>query len=940
MHSPHRPSHSPRLLPATLLVMAGLVVTAAGVAPATAADTPEASAQWGPQGVVRSTDSAVTVRWDDQYPDGATPPPAADRVARDATHVLTDSGGAKTYDDLDPTLRDYYQRYFGASNGRTGDDGTQGLQMTVSQTRDLINQSVNVRLSGAVVTNGQIASTRTTFAMVQCWGAGDETNPDPAHCEFGSRLTADGSNSKVSNVDGRDQALLAPGATVAPTGIDGSDQSAYNNTTTNELGGTVLGGDGSVDQPFQVLTGAESNFLGCGLRDDAPSTDSCWLVVVPLNQGMEAASGAFANANTVGAISPSLWAQRMQVKLSMAPVLNGCPNGQARTLGSGSELLPIAMSSWIPAVCQADDIALGYTPNADFQSRQQYQQGAQSLIFTTDPLDDSTTTAYAPVALSGVTFAFNVVNNSSQVRQLKLDPLLIAKLLTESYLDGIDTNADGTQLSAHAPWIMTTEPFALSEDPEFMRLNPGVAMNGNNNGGGDVVVSNLASDAASQIWPWLLASDAARAFLHGCPDANGYVINPFFSTRTYEECLPKKDELDADAQAKIDGTQSPDTFTYGPMSYPSDSTVFPQPGWYARQPVIDGLGKVKQGELSLVDLHPHVNALADSGATAARGVYPSNSVWCDATQNISCAIGDQPGMWKASGATEPPASRSIIALTDTATAAKFQLSTAQLCDDSGAHCVGADGTSLRKAASTFTPSGTPGVEQVSDESDYASGAYPLTMPVYAAVQTDGLSKDDAKTIATALGYITTDGQKPGVNQGQLPPGYAPLTSTLLTQAHTTIAALTAPPTEPGGDDQPGDDQPGGGRPSDGGGAQPGDNGGNPPGGGGQQPAGDGQNGDGQNGGSDDGGQNNDDGGTVPTTTTVPTDDGGGTKTTDGGGGKQTPPPTLPPDAVAAAVKTPRTASGFPQYGLAGGLIGALLAVGIAPVVGAARRRKG
>ena len=54
-------------------------------------------------------------------------------------------------------------------------------------------------------------------------------------------------------------------------------------------------------------------------------------------------------------------------------------------------------------------------------------------------------------------------------------------------------------------------------------------------------------------------------------------------------------------------------------------------------------------------------------------------------------------------------------------------------------------------------------------------AYPGTMVVYAAVPTSGLSKDDAKDYSELIDFAATTGQTPGLNVGQLPPGYLPMT---------------------------------------------------------------------------------------------------------------------------------------------------------------------
>lgn len=72
--------------------------------------------------------------------------------------------------------------------------------------------------------------------------------------------------------------------------------------------------------------------------------------------------------------------------------------------------------------------------------------------------------------------------------------------------------------------------------------------------------------------------------------------------------------------------------------------------------------------------------------------------------------------------------------------------------------------------------------------DYASGAYPLTVPVYAAVSAD-LPAADQHNFANVLSYLVGTGQQPGFSPGDLPPGYAPLTKHLLDDAKAGIAVL-------------------------------------------------------------------------------------------------------------------------------------------------------
>jgi hypothetical protein len=90
--------------------------------------------------------------------------------------------------------------------------------------------------------------------------------------------------------------------------------------------------------------------------------------------------------------------------------------------------------------------------------------------------------------------------------------------------------------------------------------------------------------------------------------------------------------------------------------------------------------------------------------------------------------------------------------------------------------------SLKAAASMFveSDSGTTKSWSVDYNSlrTAAGGAtaYPGTLPVYASIPTNGLPATDATDYATMLRYMAGPGQVQGTGQGQLPPGYLPMTS--------------------------------------------------------------------------------------------------------------------------------------------------------------------
>lgn len=94
-----------------------------------------------------------------------------------------------------------------------------------------------------------------------------------------------------------------------------------------------------------------------------------------------------------------------------------------------------------------------------------------------------------------------------------------------------------------------------------------------------------------------------------------------------------------------------------------------------------------------------------------------------------------------------------------------------------------------------------------------ANAYPGTMIIYTAVPTKGLPKAEAADYAKLLDYAAKQGQVRGFGNGQLPPGYLPMTkanglgelASYTTRAAAAIKAqagtlppLVAPATTPGG----------------------------------------------------------------------------------------------------------------------------------------------
>ena len=141
---------------------------------------------------------------------------------------------------------------------------------------------------------------------------------------------------------------------------------------------------------------------------------------------------------------------------------------------------------------------------------------------------------------------------------------------------------------------------------------------------------------------------------------------------------------------------------------------------------------------------------------------------------------------------EFPGFRFMVGITSLGDAARYGLDTAELqtrsslrpdqpfTDAEGRTFVAPDDDSMRAAVAALKPDETtrswPLSYSALRDDPSTAGAYPGAMLVYAQVPTSGLPVHEAKAFATFLRFAVTDGQKPGYGNGQLPPGYLPLTA--------------------------------------------------------------------------------------------------------------------------------------------------------------------
>ncbi len=671
-----------------------------------------------------------------------------------------------------------------------------GLAVTVSQTTNLISQGVTVSWTGAKRSTppNQANGGENFLQIAECWGD-DPTNanrPDRTTCQYGAfntpGATRDAFVGNDSSIAPQDQQYTAPGTGFAsPTytsipfrAVTGETVASvvnnkkvedvnvnvnqfFNPNSSNEVpwAGSATNGAGSVK--FEIQTALQANGLGCGdpvTNGSTSKPQACWLVVIPRGT----ADGGDSHITQSG-LRWDVWKHSIAFRLTFKPLGITCALGAAERQIRGSELVSGAVSSWQPVLCNSQGGAIYTMSNGAESDAVLAANGTDtaSLALTSRPLStgDPDNLTYAPIAVGGLAVAFAVDHSPTAsdttpadqadktglpFSSMRLTPRLIAKLLTASYQDSIPTNADHKELR--------NNPRNLLLDPDFQKVNednpdwkyqaivaPSVA---------DLLVPQGRSDAAFQLWRYVLSDPSAVAFLAGKGDGYGMIVNPNSST-----------------DAKINPTGAG-------LTLPRDD--FPKADPITQPASASG------GEVNLVTWRPYTNDLDQAAYFTLRGDGQTLGLWDPTTSppKYGKSVRNLPGYQR------------VLSLTDTSSAAKYQVVTAQLENAAGAF-VAPTTASLSAAAAAMTPVSSQKQVLEYDPTGVAAkaakDAYPLAMPIYAATNP---AQPDAKTradFATFIRYAATTGQQPGVDPGQLPPGYAPIPAAWKTQAIGAAAAI-------------------------------------------------------------------------------------------------------------------------------------------------------
>ena len=545
--------------------------------------------------------------------------------------------------------------------------------------------------------------------------------------------------------------------------------------------------DGTGSTEFDVFNSSENATLGCS------ETVACSLVAVPV-MGIDcdadlvgpsptpadqsavadceqtgfyqpgtsqAGQGDSLNETTVsGSLwwSPSNWQNRITVPLTFAPPQDACSlvdSGNEVDV-YGSELMIQATSQWEPNFCLSEtkNFSFIHVPEGEPEARNDVATRAAKAAFTSYAQSGGygQPVVNAPVGVTGFSIAFTIDGSDGDpIATLKLTPLLLAKLLTNSYPD-ISQNQGGDPALAQ-------NPLNVTQDPEFTALNPGIPQLG----AGTAAAAELTSisedsDVVEALTTYINDDPDARAFLDGTPDTSmpgeNMIVNPAYRG------------------IHLPVNQWPLLSTYQSTSFDNSETV--NNCLQATPEAFDTLLAAPLGSLEDISEGMQFNK---------------------ANSTLTCTP-DQPGVPNSliANGTQTPGHYFMLGITPLADDSRYDLQTAALQTTPGTF-VAATNTTLEAATNLLQPdqsSGTWPIPYEQFETAVGAAGYPGTMVVYAAVPTSGLPAAAAADLADLLTFAAGAGQTPGEGVGQLPPGYLPITvaNGLGGLAAYTLAAAT------------------------------------------------------------------------------------------------------------------------------------------------------
>lgn len=598
--------------------------------------------------------------------------------------------------------------------------------------------------------------------------------------------------------------------------------SILNPDLTNDVIGWPVQADGTTVMSFSVQTALQAPWLGCGAPDPAHggAPRSCSIVLFPRGTLWEGENTGDKNITTPATYgepgmqkgSPlskvhDIWDKRIVIPLDFAPITTGCAVTQQPLTMQGSELGAAEAQSWQGGLCADEKLPFSYTTASDPRVRDELVRGNIDLALTARGVDPAELSpdaresfaqakmVYAPLAGTALGIGFKIVDRGGWRTQVKLTPRLIAKLMTQSYKTGVQSD-DGS----HIEHLNPVNPGTLVQDPEFKRLNPDIIDPVPGGMGDMVLVGPNESDAVRLLWQYLQADEKARAFLAGKPDNelpgdeknSGMTINPYYlPTGNPAAVAPKIETYMKSSNFQVREAKRIVEKDGKPVMAPvglQDATGAPLD--LSRQPISTFLQ---------ADRTPAPWELFYDGQTffEADLYNPFAETFEKAASRINSGDRRRPffdfnntGRWKTAGRQVAPM-MFTFGVTDVTSAVRDAVPMAALqVPNREDEFVQPTTETIQTAMAGMADDPITGTKWM-DFAKLPEGGYPLTMLTYAAANINALDDaSDREAYAKFLDYATgAKGQTPGRALGSLPEGYVPLSEPLLKQAATAIQAI-------------------------------------------------------------------------------------------------------------------------------------------------------
>lgn len=456
--------------------------------------------------------------------------------------------------------------------------------------------------------------------------------------------------------------------------------------------------------------------------------------------------------------SASNWRNRLSFPLHFAAADDVCSlvTKQRQLDIYGSELMTQATTQWAPHFCLDRKLFnLKHVQTPEPEARNLLSANNVHAVLTSDAptVAYPTPTVNAPVAVTGFGIAFDIDNNKQQpVTRLRLDPRLLAKLLTESYPAQNFLKSTYPETTSGVA-TLSNNPINLGADPEFQALNPGIPAP-EVDAAATLLTLNTQSDVMWALTSYINADPEARAWLDGKPDPWGMRVNPNYQGM----------KLPVDTWPLLDTFEPTDEY---------------QPG---------------KNDCLAADPVPYLPLVA--APTAALFNIARDMEFAISQSQTTCSLpspipGSTAGAKLVANGRQSPGHRFMLGVVSLGDAHRNDLQLASLETQStvsgdsrfsgphGRTFVKPNDASLDAAAKLLHPDQTTGTWPIPygawRKQASAKVAYPGTLVVYASVPTSGLPPDDATAYADFLDFAAGAGQKPGIAQGELPPGYLPMT---------------------------------------------------------------------------------------------------------------------------------------------------------------------